>query len=64
MFENGKRGLGTYKKDYGSDEIYKYYKENTIEELQVDKKTYRKICDEFNKTDFISMLVKISDCEI
>ena len=49
MFKNSKRGLGNYKKDHGSDEAYKYYTQNTIKELQVDKKTYRKICDEFNK---------------
>ena len=49
MFENSKRGLGVYKKDYASNEAYKYYKENTIEELQVDKKLYRTICDDFNK---------------
>ena len=60
MFENGKRGLGEYKKDHGSDEAYKYYKKNTIEELQVDKKTYRKICDEFNKL-FIDEILISSD---
>ena len=46
MFTNTKRGLGTYKKDNGSEDAYKYYKNNTIEELQVDKKTYRKIYKE------------------
>ena len=54
MFETSKRGLGVYKKDHGSDEAYKHYKNNTIEELQVDKKTYRKICDEFNKLFIVS----------
>ena len=27
MFKNTKRGLGAYKKDYGSDDAYKYYKD-------------------------------------
>ena len=57
MFENKKRGLGVYKKDYGSDEAYKYYKNNTIEELQVDKQTYRKVCDEFNKLFIDEILI-------
>lgn len=42
MFKNAKRGLGNYKKDYGSNEVYKYYKDNVIEELQVDKKYLEK----------------------
>tara|TARA_B100001093_G_C26845837_1_gene1022734 strand:+ start:444 stop:908 length:465 start_codon:yes stop_codon:yes gene_type:complete len=49
MFKNNKRGLGNYKKDHGSDEVYKYYKNKVIPELQVDKQMFRKICDEFNK---------------
>jgi hypothetical protein len=49
MFENNKRGLGNYKKDHGSDQVYKYYKQKTIPELQVDKQIFREICDEFNK---------------
>ena len=53
MFENNKRGLGVYKKDYGSDECYKYYKneikklavtEEDLNALLIDKKVYRKIC--------------------
>jgi len=49
MFKNSKRGEGNYKKDYGSNDVYKYYKKTIIPELQVDKQTFRKICDEFNK---------------
>jgi hypothetical protein len=33
----------------GSDQVYKYYKQKTIPELQVDKQIFREICDEFNK---------------
>ena len=40
---------GNYTKDYGSNEIYKYYTKEVIKELQVDRKLFRKICDEFNK---------------
>ena len=28
MFKNAKRGLGNYKKDYGSNEIYNFYKKD------------------------------------
>ena len=49
MFQNSKRGEGNYKKDYGSNDVYKKYKEDVIPELQVDKKLFRKICDEFNR---------------
>jgi len=49
MFKNVKRGLGNYKKDYGSNEIYNFYKKEVIPELQVDKQTFREVCDEFNK---------------
>ena len=64
MFENKKRGLGVYKKDHGSDESYKYYKDNTIEELQVDKKTYRKICDEFNKLFIDEILISSEEMRL
>ena len=38
MFKNTKRGLGTYTKDYGSDECYKYYKDQitALEETLMD----------------------------
>ena len=49
MFKNSKRGEGNYKKDYGSNDVYKKYKEDVIPELQVDKKLFRKICDDFNR---------------
>jgi len=49
MFKNSKRGEGNYKKDYGSIDVYNYYKKDVISELQVDKKTFRNICDDFNK---------------
>ncbi len=49
MFKNSKRGEGNYKKDFGSNDVYKKYKEDVIPELQVDKQLFRKICDEFNR---------------
>jgi hypothetical protein len=49
MFKNTKRGEGNYKKDYGSNDVYEYYKKEVISELQVDKQLFRKICDDFNK---------------
>ena len=49
MFKNTKRGEGNYKKDYGSNDVYEYYKKEVIPELQVDKQLFRKICDDFNK---------------
>ena len=64
MFENKKRGLGVYKKDYGSDDAYKYYKENTIEELQVPKQEYRKICDEFNKLFIDEILISSEEMRL
>ena len=60
MFDNAKRGEGNYKKDFGSDDAYKYYKKNVIPELQVDKQTFRKICDEFNK-GFIEKILRNSE---
>jgi len=60
MFNNAKRGEGNYKKDFGSDDVYKYYKSDGIPELQVDKQTFRKICDEFNK-EFIEEILKNSE---
>ena len=49
MFENKKRGLGTYKKDHGSDEIYKYYKD---------------ICDEFNKLFIDEILISSEEMRL
>jgi len=60
MFDNAKRGEGNYKKDFGSDDVYKYYKSNVIPELQVDKQTFRKICDEFNK-EVIERILRSSE---
>ena len=57
MFKNSKRGEGNYKKDYGSNDVYKYYKKTIIPELQVDKQTFRKICDEFNKLIIEEILI-------
>ena len=57
MFKNAKRGEGNYKKDFGSNDIYMYYKNNTIPELQVSKKEFRKICDEFNKLIIDEILI-------
>jgi hypothetical protein len=64
MFENAKRGEGVYKKDHGSDQAYTYYRKNTIEELQVDKKTYRKICDEFNKLFIDEILISSEEMKL
>jgi hypothetical protein len=49
VYENSKRGKGNYKRDFGCRDIYKFYKKDTIKELQVDYKTFRNICDEYNK---------------
>tara|TARA_B100000519_G_scaffold195617_1_gene200873 strand:- start:62 stop:526 length:465 start_codon:yes stop_codon:yes gene_type:complete len=64
MFENSKRGEGNYKKDFGSNEVYKYYKDNVIPELQVDKQTFRKICDEFNKLIIDEILVNSEEVRL
>ena len=64
MFENSKRGEGNYKKDFGSNEVYKYYKDNVIPELQVDKQTFRKICDEFNKLIIDEILINSEDVRL
>ena len=64
MFENSKRGEGTYKKDFGSNEVYNYYKDNVIPELQVDKQTFRKICDEFNKLIIDEILVNSEEVRL
>tara|TARA_Y100000816_G_C25802193_1_gene420145 strand:+ start:172 stop:636 length:465 start_codon:yes stop_codon:yes gene_type:complete len=64
MFENSKRGEGNYKKDFGSNEVYKYYKDNVIPELQVDKQTFRKICDEFNKLVIDEILVNSEEVRL
>jgi len=64
MFENKKRGLGAYKKDNGASDAYKYYKNNTIKELQVDKKIYRNICDEFNKLFLDEILINAEEMRL
>ena len=64
MFENSKRGEGNYKKDFGSNEVYKYYKDNVIPELQVDKQMFRKICDEFNKLVIDEILVNSEEVRL
>ena len=73
MFETKKRGLGVYKKDNGSDEAYKYYKEEvkklcaTEEEeeaILVDKQIYRKVCDEFNKLFIDEVLISSEEMRL
>jgi hypothetical protein len=73
MFETKKRGLGIYKKDNGSDEAYKYYKEEvkklcaTEEEeeaILVDKQIYRKVCDEFNKLFIDEILISSEEMRL
>ena len=49
MYENSKRGDGVYKRDYGCRDVYKFYKKNTIKELQSDYKVFRDVCDSYNK---------------
>ena len=49
MYENSKRGKGNYKRDFGCKDIYKFYKKDTIKELQIDYKMFRDICDEYNQ---------------
>jgi hypothetical protein len=73
MFENSKRGEGVYKKDYGSDECYKYYKdeikkiavtEKELDSLLVDKKLFRTICDEFNKLLIDEILINSEEIRL
>ena len=73
MFENSKRGEGVYKKDYGSDECYKYYKdeikkiavtEKELDSLLVDKKLFRTICDEFNKLLIDEILISSEEIRL
>jgi hypothetical protein len=64
MYENGKRGKGVYKKDYGRLDIYKSYKKDTIPELQVDYKIFGKICDEFNKEIMDEILINSSEIKL
>lgn len=64
MFETVKRGKGNYTKDYGSNEIYKYYTKEVIKELQVDRKLFRKICDEFNKLLIDEILINSEEIRL
>ena len=73
MFKNAKRGLGAYKKDNGTQEIYKYYKEEikkiceTDEDLKkilVDKSLYQTICDEFNKLIIDEILINSEEIRL
>jgi|TARA_R110000737_G_scaffold318312_1_gene329198 hypothetical protein len=64
MFENGKRGLGNYKKDNGSNEVYKHYKKEVIPELQVDKKLFRAVCDEFNRLIVEAILIRSEEVRL
>ena len=64
MFQNKKRGEGNYKKDFGTNEIYKYYQDKVIPELQVDKQLFRKICDEFNKLIIDEILINSEDIRL
>lgn len=56
MYENSKRGEGVYTIDHGSRDAYKFYKKNTIKELQSDYKTFRAVCDAYNKALVDKML--------
>ena len=64
MFENSKRGDGVYKIDNGCRDIYKFYKKNTIKELQADYKIFRKVCDEYNKALVDKMLDNSSEIKL
>ena len=73
MFENSKRGLGIYKKDNGTQETYKFYKnqikticksEEEIEKILVDKSLYQTICDEFNKLLIDEILINSEEVRL
>jgi len=73
MFENSKRGLGIYKKDNGTQEVYKFYKqqikkicesEEEIEKILVDKSLYQTICDEFNKLLIDEILINSEEIRL
>ena len=73
MFENKKRGLGNYKKDFGCNESYKHYKneikklsvtEEDLNALLIDKQTYRRICDEFNKLFIDEILISSEEMRL
>ena len=73
MFKNTKRGLGVYKKDNGTQEVYKYYKNevkkicNTEEDLEgilVDRSLYQTICDEFNKLLIDEVLISSEEIRL
>lgn len=64
MYEDGKRGVGVYRIDYGSRDAYKFYKKNTIKELQSDYKIYRSVCDDYNKALVDKMLDKSGEIKL
>ena len=73
MFENSKRGEGVYKKDYGADECYAFYKNEVkkiavtkqdLDTLLVDKKLFRTICDEFNKLLIEEILINSEEIRL
>jgi hypothetical protein len=64
MYENSKRGKGVYKRDYGRSDIYKFYKKNTVKELQVDYKTFGSICDDFNKLIIDDILINSEEVKL
>lgn len=73
MFKNTKRGLGVYKKDNGTQEIYKFYKEKIKEickneeelnKILVDKVLYQTICDEFNKLLIDEILINSEEVRL
>ena len=73
MFKNTKRGLGVYKKDNGTREIYKYYKEEVqkickdeeeLNKILVNKSLYQTICDEFNKLLIDEILINSEEVRL
>mgnify|MGYP003150369870 CR=1 FL=1 len=73
MFKNTKRGLGVYKKDNGTQEVYRYYKnevkkicktDKDLEGILVDKSLYQTICDEFNKLLIDEILINSEEMRL
>ena len=56
MFKQTKRGDRKILADFTLKDAYKKYKDVAIKELQVDFKTYKKVCKEFNKEVFTNII--------
>ena len=56
MFKETKRGDRKILADFTLKDAYKKYKDVAIKELQVDFKTYKKVCKEFNKEIFTDII--------